>query len=757
MKKIFHDVRIRRFCLIVAILGLSFGVYANTFQNEFVNWDDLNLIVNNSVIRSLAPSNVRDMFIPGVLDAYQPVRTLSYAVDFHFWGLNPIGYHLSNIICNTLSVLFIYLIARRLAQSFVFACLAASMFAVHPVHVEAVTWLSGRRDVLSLLFALCSFYSFLRFKTGSPDSTKGASSSARLLWYALSLLTFCLGLLTKSAIIILPGLFLLYEICFLPGFYRRWKRLILCYLPFLSFALLFLSAFLSVSRDSGVLKASYHGESMYITFLTMLRVLAEYIGMLVIPIELSATYGVRIVTTWLDPPLVPAFILHALMLGLCIISWKKARIVCFGIVWFYFALLPVSNIIPIGIIKADRYLYLPSVGFCLVFAWGATYCWNVMTGSKQNHSLLHWGYWILLGVLFASFGMMTIHRNRAWKDSYTLWMATLDTTPDSTIALDGLGNYYMGQYRFDKVIEIAQQVIDNYQSYPFYHYIESTYYQLGRAYMAQREYAKAAEVFDTAITLNPDFRKAYSGLAEVKIRQRDFEAADALLQKELEIDPENHFVYEQLGNLAFMRKQYAEAVTQYQKAIDLSPLYMIPYNGLGLSYAAQEELEKAVDVFQLALSLKGEAVFLQKSLGSVYWRQGKLHEALALFSDVLEHEPGNRVLRKRIAELYLEVDRPQQAAEEFETLLQQQADDPESLSGLGVAYARQNRFEDARNAFRAALELDPAFLQTTIMLGDLCLEHGDVDCATNAYRHALKLEPDAPEIRKKLQALRGRE
>ena len=117
----------------IAITSLSIIIYFNSLDNEFVNWDDDKLIVQNQSIRSLSFQNIRSIFTPGVLEAYQPVRTLSYAIDYHFWELKPIGYHLTNIMCNACNTFLVYLLAYTLTKNLLLAALASILFAVHQI------------------------------------------------------------------------------------------------------------------------------------------------------------------------------------------------------------------------------------------------------------------------------------------------------------------------------------------------------------------------------------------------------------------------------------------------------------------------------------------------------------------------------------------------------------------------------------------------------------------------------------------------
>jgi hypothetical protein len=154
------------------IVCLTFGIYANSFKNDFVNWDDLGLILKNQRIRSLEWQNVKEIFIPKKASTFQPIRVLSYAIDYHFWKLNPLGYHLTNILFYILTCIMVFFTLRLLSASLRehappdshdrVALFGSLLFAAHPVHVEAITWLAARKEVLQGFFFFLAFYFYLR-------------------------------------------------------------------------------------------------------------------------------------------------------------------------------------------------------------------------------------------------------------------------------------------------------------------------------------------------------------------------------------------------------------------------------------------------------------------------------------------------------------------------------------------------------------------------------------------------------------------
>ena len=806
-----------RFALVMAIVGLSIGVYWNSLRNQFVNMDDLDLIVRNPYIKTLTWQNLQAIFTPGVVGSYQPVRTLSYALDYHFWQLNPLGYHLTNIFCHAVSTFLIYLIVAALAQDFLIACLTALLFAVHPVHVEAVTWLSGRRDVLAAAFALLSFYSFLRFLNSPPGrgwgwvnrvmeaqrnsqeptpappgrgiptpappgrGIPGATAPRRgivSLFYILALVFFTLGLLTKSSVVVLPLLFVFYEVCFRPPCWKNWRRMWL-YAPFLLVTIGFLWVFIAVSRASGVARATYHGGDAYATFLIMLRVFAEYLYLLVAPRQLSLTYGVSPIASFWEPSLWLALLVLGIIGGLTIVAWKKAKFVFFGIGWFFISLLPVSNLIPIGVVKADRYLYLPSVGFCLIFAWLVRQGWTRlvrftplvppasggMKGAEGNFAEAHatassprlrgdkrgvftFAYWLMIASVVVAYALLTIQRNRDWQDSETLWTATLDADPHSTIALNNLGLIYAERGLYDKALVLYEKLLDD---APQQDHVERVYANMAEAYTGKQMFDEALAYYQKALETDPAYIRAYLGLAQATLALGQYDQARRICQNALELEPQNAAIYNQLGNLAFMQGNYDEARAHYQKALTLNPAYIAAYNGLGASYANQGEKERALAAYQKALEIEPDAAVIRNSLGSLYLAQGETVKAITEFQASVQADPNNADGRNNLGVLLLQTGRAAEALGELIASLKLQPENPKVLSNLGLAYAQVGLAQEAIRMCRWALQIDASLFRTQVLLGDVCFGVKDLACAVEAYQNAVNLQHENQDVRKKLE------
>lgn len=734
-----------------SLLVLIVLIYWNTFDNTFVNMDDLDAIVHNRYIRSLSWQNIKDIFTPGVAGAYQPVRTLSYAVDYHFWRLNPVGYHLTNILCHAVNAMLVFLIVRLLAQNLLVAGITATVFAVHPVQVEAVTWMSGRRDVLFACFVLLALYGFLRFVQATHRSSK-------IRWYLLVLVAGGLGLLAKATAMVLPVLVVWYEVCFLLPHNETWRqrgiaflRRIPIYLPFFLLTVGCMTFFFRVAQEAGVAIDTYHGGSFGTTFLTMIRVFADYLRMLLVPGKLSLTYGIRTVNSIFEPSFLLSLIILLCVAGLAIWAWEHSKLVCFGVVWFFIALGPVSNLlIPIGVVKADRYLYLPSIGFWLVVACGLAQGWTVLqrfSGSKCRQVVYAIGFWAIVSLMAITYAFLTIQRNDDWQNGETLWAATLETHPDSPIALNNLGRIYAERGQYEQALALYGKLIDY---HPNQHHIEQVYANMAAAYEGQGLLDEAQEYYNQALDANSDYLDGYLGLARIVTELGEYDKAAEICQVALVLHPKSESIYNQLGNIAFIKKNAAEAIASYQQAISLNPYYIPAYNGLGLSYLQNGEQNRALEVFQQALQIAPDAALIRNSLGTWYMEQGDADKAIAEFQQSVQSDPYNGEVRNNLGFLLLQKQRYEEALRQLMEAVRLQPENPMVISNLGLAYAHIGLYEQAIQMCRDALQRDPTLFRTYVLLGDVCLRTNDTNCAIEAYQKALELQPERADLQERL-------
>jgi len=326
--------------------------YAGSFDGAFVA-DDLPAVRGNELIRSLAPANLAAIFTSFDDANYVPLKVLSLAVDYRLWGPGPAGFHFTNLLLHVLSALLVHRILLRLELGALPALGVALLWAVHPLQVESVAWISERKNVLSGFFFFGAFVAYLAW-----------SESGRAAHYVALLVLYALALLSKMNTVVLPAVCLAYEVTF------RWRlrrRDWLASLPL--FALGALVVWFNLDGNP-VHGRRYHGGSAIVTGLTSAVMLMRYLRNTVLPTDLSWWYGREnlLRDSALDPVVLLSLLGLAAIAAATIWSIRTRRPAAFWLLWFGITLAPMLNLIPFPSLIQDRYMYLPLLGLLVLAA-----------------------------------------------------------------------------------------------------------------------------------------------------------------------------------------------------------------------------------------------------------------------------------------------------------------------------------------------------------------------------------------------------
>ncbi len=361
-----------RIAHLVLLMTVACAVYANSIGNDFI-WDDVPLIAENPLIRTLgnirkiATTHYWDLETPDerVTGAYRPFTVASYLLNYQIAGADPASFRAVNIVLHGLNTCLVYLLCTVLGLSWPAALVAGLLFAVHPVHVEAVVWITGRGELLACFGVLAATLFHLRHRRD------GASSQV-----AASVVFFLLALLSKeSAIAFVPiviGLELTLSAAEGATASRLRSRLLSC-LPYFVVSLAYLSirhAVVSAVEDRGVGPGTFFlGSTAGEIFLTMVKVFAKYWALLLFPAKLNAHYDqidIPVPESLLEPSFLAAVAVHVVVLAAIVALFRtKRHLAAFALSWVYLALLPYSHLVHFEWLMAERFLYTPSVGIAL--------------------------------------------------------------------------------------------------------------------------------------------------------------------------------------------------------------------------------------------------------------------------------------------------------------------------------------------------------------------------------------------------------
>lgn len=518
--------------LIFIILALGAFAYLNSLLGAFI-WDDAALIVTNPHIRDLG--YIPRLFMENVYHQdmigrfYRPVLMAAFALDYKSWGLEPFGYHLTNVLIHLVNAVLVFNIILLVFRRKSLAFLTAVFFVLHPVQTEAVTYISGRADPLSAFFCLVSLMFFIeRSLPGGGHHRFGRS------YYALSTVFFIFGLLTKESAAFLPFIFILYEACF-----RKFRFSDLFkYIPFA--AVLCVYAFVRHMALLNVKDVSMVGDfaPLFNRLLTIPPVIVTYIRLLFFPAGLHmerSDFLFDPVASFLDPRFISSS-LFLIAFGIAIwLIRRRSSPVLFGFTWFILSLLPVLNIRPINAFSAEHWLYFPSIGFFL----GAS---AAFLGALNFKPLKPYIVCFLI-VICAILGALTVKQNYVWRSSVILYKYTLRFSPQSARVHANLGVAYFNLRLYKEAeAEYLEAIrLDPFSRYTFFHYLN-----LGVLYGAMGQEGKALSAYEKAIAITPDMPLAYMFTGNIYHRRGDFKTARKFWNRALEINPAYTAVEEKL-------------------------------------------------------------------------------------------------------------------------------------------------------------------------------------------------------------------
>ena len=417
------------------VAAVAFAAHARGLGNGFTNWDDPAYVLHNPLLRETGVRALVRPFTQFYNNDYYPLNQVSYVLDHALWGLEPVGYHLTNILLHALAAALALLVARRLLGAEVPAILASLVFAVHPVNVESVAWVAERKNVLSMVFLLASFLLYL--ERDRREELAASRARTRLLLLG-SLVAFVAAALAKTIVTPFPLVLVAHDVLFAR---ERWRRRLLEKVPFVVVSAA-AAVFTVLSQGAAGAIPPFIGRSALNNLWTMLGVYVTYVRMFVWPLELNARYA----STHAYSPLAPRTLAGiVLVLALAFVAWRLRRrspLVPFSIAWCFLLLLPVSHIVPTSVLFADRYLYYPTV------ALG----WLVALGASRLARIARPATVAMVAALLVVWSGLTVRRTGDWKDSITLWESSVAVDPDNFFAHTILGDAYARADRIDDAI-----------------------------------------------------------------------------------------------------------------------------------------------------------------------------------------------------------------------------------------------------------------------------------------------------------------
>ncbi len=498
-------------------------------HNQFVNLDDDELITENPIVQDFSKNNLKYAFTHHQMGHYLPITTLTYQLSYFFFKNNPTPYHIFSLIIHVLNIFLIYLILKKLKIkdfTVIFTCL---VFALHPLNVESVSWISARSNILYFFFYLLSVYSYISYSGLKKN--------------ILTFLFFLLSCLSKSAAVTLP--ITLFMIDWYNNSSINIKKSIISKIPYLLISICFGLLAIHFSKQFGTFEVNNQFLWYDKLFLSSYALLF-YIVKFFFPIHLSAIHFFPDKAPFLPWLYYTAFPIVLSLFGIIIYFIKKnklSRVFTFGILWFIIHLFLVLQWLSIGnVITTERYVYAPYVGLSLIFF------------HLLEKNILSIGIrWFIVGFMGLIFLGITYNRTKVWENSYTLYTDVIDKYPDKGYGYYGRGIYLLEQQHLDSAIRDFTLAIDKEKYFP------NAYLNRGNTYLMMNKIHEAKRDYKTVLDQKSTYKEAYFNLGYINYKENNYDQAIEYFLTGLNYGIKSNNLYYYLGLSYYHKNMKTEA------------------------------------------------------------------------------------------------------------------------------------------------------------------------------------------------------
>jgi Flp pilus assembly protein TadD len=647
---------------------ITLAVFGQTLHHEFVNYDDNIHVYDNSMVKSgLTLTSISWAFTFSHSDYWHPVDFLSHMLDCQLYGLAPAGHHLTNVLLHATVAILLFLVLREMTGALWRSAFVAAVFAVHPLRVESVAWVSERKDILQGLFFMLTIWAYVRY----------ARHSWSLMRYLAVMLLFALGLMSKPTLMTLPFVLLLLDYWPLKRFVPSaaaggasgtkaydWRN----YYPIFT-ALIVEKVPLFMLSAASCVQAAIGNSPAFEASKTLPRTLqisnavvsyAAYIFQMVYPAKLAVVYPFPVMGLPLEE-VVGAVILLVFVSAAVFVLRQRQPCFLVGWLWYLGMLVPMIGFVQAGITaRADRYTYLPQIGLYLLLTWAAA---DLCVGWRYRRVVLGGGSTAVLAALIYCAHAQTSY----WQNSESLWTHTLEVTEN---------NY-------------------------------TAHNDLGADLLSRGQTSRAISQFQEALRLKPDYASAHINLGLALFRLGHTGGAISQYQEAIRLNPDRTGAHYNLGLALFNQGQIDGAISQYQAVLRLDPDYADAHNGLGLALGRKGLVNEAISQYREAIRSKPDDAPAYENLGIALLNQGQTDEAIVQFQKVIRLQPDDAEARNNLGVALYKKGQTVEATGQFQTAIRLQPDDAEAHNNLGLALLDQGQTDEAISQYQAAIRLKP--------------------------------------------------
>lgn len=616
----------KRLCLyLILALAVTAIAFLPSLKNGFTNWDDDRMVTQNPKITSLSPGSIKTMFVSPHEGIYHPLVLLSYAVEYHFFKLDPRPYHLTNLVLHLANCGLVFWLFFLLVENAEVSLFVTVLFGVHPLHVASVAWVAERKDVLYVFFYLGAMISYLFYKKNTRE----------MKYYYLSISLFLLSLLAKPMAVTLPLALILCDYIRQESFCRKSFEE---KAPF--FALSAIFAVIAV-----IARKPPESAVMPYTFLDNL--LLAFYGLIYYPLKMFAPF--KLSCMYPDPPKINGCLpiiyyaapVVAAAVAVAAAYTKRTRYVVFGAAFYLATILPVLHFFPGGPVVADHYAYVPIIGLFFIAAEGFMLICRKAPVFYKNCLIAGFA----LVVLFLS--ILTWHRCEIWADSLTLWQDCIQKfcgRPNMSPAYNNRGNACRDAGDYEKALSDYTKAIDIDPGY------SGAYNNRGNIYATRKEFDRALSDYNAAVKIDPQFAAAYYNRANVYAEKRLFALAAAGYTKVIELNSGNADAYYRRGGLYLAAKEYDSAFSDFTRAVSVRPNYAAAFFDRGNIYYIKGAYAAAAGDYTTAVNIDPGFAAAYFNRGNALSRLGRYDPAVVDYTRALRLDPSFApALHKRAA------------------------------------------------------------------------------------------------------------
>ncbi len=724
----------RRAKLLALLLGfITLIVYLPASRYEFNNYDDGQYITKNPWVQNgLHWETIKWAFTSGYASNWHPLTWISHMLDWQLYQASAGGHHLTSILLHSANTMLLFGLLCLMTKAPWRSAFVAAVFAWHPLRVESVAWVAERKDVLCAFFGLLSLIAWVRY----VQESKVQSSRSRVS-YALALLSFALGLMSKPMLVSLPLILLLLD--FWP-FHRvadnaktSWQRCALEKIPFFLLAAISCVITFHFQKSSGAMSMVH--EPLPFRLANAINSCAGYLGKIFWPHHLAVIYPY--------PHQLPTLQVAAaavLLVGVTIAVCGLARRLPFLMVgWFWFLIMlgPVIGLVQVGEqAMADRYTYLPGIGIAIMVAWGVP---ALFAGNRSGFRIMAFTSGVVLGACV----LATSRQLPYWRNSVALFTRAIQVTGENSVAQCNLGEALATRGDLDDALWHINEALRIRPDYP--------QAMNNKALILSRrgQNAEAVELLRRVVEEKPDWPDARKNLGQVMLDQGRLEEAMTEFRRVIQLNPGDVQSLTDLGICLAKQGHLDEAIAQYRQALNILP-NAFAENALGGALDAQGHINEAAQHYQAAIGLKPDFAEAHNNLGALLNTTGHYDDARKQFEAALEARTNFAEAHYNLGIAFLALGQLTNASAEFSADLALQTNDADAHLNLARICAHERDLAGASNHFSQALTIRPDFVEARNGLALILFQQGDDAAAIDQYRAALRLQPKAADTMRNL-------